>query len=54
MMETAQRPCRIRASNCRKQEFWKPRTRPGMFEGIGKEGLEWLVNAGKQSVSPLR
>ena len=22
--------------------IWKPRTRPGTFEGIGKEGLEWL------------
>lgn len=22
--------------------IWKPRTRPGGFEGIGKEGLEWL------------
>jgi len=22
--------------------IWKPRTRPGSFEGIGKEGLEWL------------
>ncbi len=22
--------------------IWKPRTKPGGFEGIGKEGLEWL------------
>ena len=22
--------------------IWKPRTRPGCFEGIGSEGLEWL------------
>lgn len=22
--------------------IWKPRTRPGAFEGIGSEGLEWL------------
>ncbi|MDD4638138.1 MAG: 3-deoxy-7-phosphoheptulonate synthase, partial [Bacteroidales bacterium] len=22
--------------------IWKPRTRPNQFEGIGKEGLEWL------------
>lgn len=22
--------------------IWKPRTRPGSFEGIGEEGLEWL------------
>ncbi|MDH5602691.1 MAG: bifunctional 3-deoxy-7-phosphoheptulonate synthase/chorismate mutase type II [Cyclobacteriaceae bacterium] len=22
--------------------IWKPRTRPGSFEGVGKKGLEWL------------
>lgn len=22
--------------------IWKPRTRPGSFEGVGKEGLQWL------------
>lgn len=22
--------------------IWKPRTRPGMFEGVGAEGLKWL------------
>jgi chorismate mutase len=22
--------------------IWKPRTKPGMFEGVGKVGLEWL------------
>jgi chorismate mutase len=22
--------------------IWKPRTRPGMFEGVGEEGLDWL------------
>ena len=22
--------------------IWKPRTRPGMFEGVGSEGLHWL------------
>ncbi|MDH5381907.1 MAG: bifunctional 3-deoxy-7-phosphoheptulonate synthase/chorismate mutase type II [Cyclobacteriaceae bacterium] len=25
--------------------IWKPRTRPGSFEGIGKKGLLWLKNA---------
>ncbi len=27
--------------------IWKPRTRPDSFEGVGEEGLPWLVNAGK-------
>lgn len=32
--------------------IWKPRTRPGMFEGIGKKGLHWLVQAGKHAGLP--
>ncbi|MFZ5552463.1 MAG: chorismate mutase [Bacteroidota bacterium] len=26
--------------------IWKPRTRPNMFEGVGKPGLQWLKTAG--------
>jgi chorismate mutase len=26
--------------------IWKPRTRPGSFQGIGEEGLRWLKDAG--------
>ena len=26
--------------------IWKPRTRPGSFEGYGSEALQWLANAG--------
>jgi len=33
--------------------IWKPRTRPGMFEGIGKEGLRWLRDAGKAIGKPV-
>jgi chorismate mutase len=25
--------------------LWKPRTRPHLFEGVGEEGLDWLVEA---------
>jgi chorismate mutase len=25
--------------------IWKPRTRPGSFEGVGEPGLQWLQNA---------
>jgi chorismate mutase len=25
--------------------LWKPRTRPGSFEGVGPEGLSWMVRA---------
>jgi len=41
VMETARR-----LQNTRTQIFragiWKPRTRPGTFEGVGVEGLKWL------------
>jgi chorismate mutase len=33
--------------------IWKPRTRPGSFEGIGSEGLKWLKDAGKQNKLPV-
>ena len=33
--------------------IWKPRTRPGSFEGIGERGLDWIVNAGKQNDLPV-
>ncbi|MFT5819421.1 MAG: chorismate mutase [Crocinitomix sp.] len=33
--------------------IWKPRTRPNSFEGIGEVGLEWLINAGKETGLPV-
>jgi chorismate mutase len=27
--------------------IWKPRTRPGSFEGIGREAIPWLIEAGQ-------
>lgn len=32
--------------------IWKPRTRPGTFEGVGEVGLEWLAEAGKRASLP--
>lgn len=29
--------------------IWKPRTKPGGFEGVGKEGLEWLKKVKEQT-----
>jgi chorismate mutase len=29
--------------------IWKPRTKPGLFEGIGEIGLEWLTTAKKET-----
>jgi chorismate mutase len=33
--------------------IWKPRTRPGSFEGIGEQALPWLVAAGKDLGLPV-
>jgi chorismate mutase len=33
--------------------IWKPRTRPGSFEGIGTKGLPWLQQARKESGLPV-
>ncbi|QQR97294.1 MAG: bifunctional 3-deoxy-7-phosphoheptulonate synthase/chorismate mutase type II [Sphingobacteriales bacterium] len=52
MMETAKRLA-DKGVDVLRAGIWKPRTRPGMFEGIGKEGLSWLVNAGKEIGKPV-
>ncbi|HEX6334354.1 MAG TPA: chorismate mutase [Flavisolibacter sp.] len=33
--------------------IWKPRTRPGSFEGVGSVGLQWLQAAKKQTGMPI-
>lgn len=33
--------------------IWKPRTMPGMFEGVGKKGLTWLQQAKKETGLPV-
>ncbi|MBN1131128.1 MAG: bifunctional 3-deoxy-7-phosphoheptulonate synthase/chorismate mutase type II [Chitinispirillaceae bacterium] len=33
--------------------IWKPRTHPGLFEGIGVRGLTWLKNAGLAAKLPV-
>jgi chorismate mutase len=33
--------------------IWKPRTRPGSFEGIGTKGLPWLQAAKKETGMPV-
>lgn len=33
--------------------IWKPRTRPGSFEGIGTKGLPWLQQAKRQTGLPV-
>jgi chorismate mutase len=33
--------------------IWKPRTRPGQYEGAGEEGLKWLAQAKKETGLPI-
>ena len=33
--------------------IWKPRTRPGQFEGAGADGLKWLVMAKEETGLPI-
>ncbi len=38
---------------CMRAGIWKPRTRPGTFEGIGTKGLPWLQQARKLTGLPV-
>lgn len=29
--------------------IWKPRTKPGLFEGVGEKGLKWMLKAKKKN-----
>ncbi len=33
--------------------IWKPRTRPGTFEGIGAQALPWIKRAGRETSLPV-
>lgn len=45
--ETARRLAGLRVDYLR-AGIWKPRTRPGSFEGIGESALPWLAEAGRR------
>lgn len=42
MLETAKELAKIEEIKIFRAGIWKPRTRPGNFEGVGEKGLEWL------------
>ena len=45
VMETATRLAATGKVDMMRAGIWKPRTRPGSFEGIGTKGLTWLQKA---------
>jgi chorismate mutase len=53
VVETAVRLAKTGKVDALRAGIWKPRTKPGMFEGIGVKGLPWLANAKKVSGLPI-
>ena len=47
VMEIAVQLARTGKVDILRAGIWKPRTKPGMFEGIGTKGLPWLLQAKK-------
>ena len=53
VLETAVRLHKTGKVDMMRAGIWKPRTRPGSFEGIGTKGLPWLQQARKMTGIPL-
>jgi chorismate mutase len=53
VIETAQRLAATGKIDMLRAGIWKPRTRPGTFEGVGTKGLAWLQQARKLTGLPL-
>lgn len=52
LVQTAQRLAATGKINMLRAGIWKPRTKPGMFEGVGAKGLPWLQQAKKLTGLP--
>ena len=53
VMETARELANIPQVAAFRCGLWKPRTRPGDFEGMGEKGLEWLRKAKLETGLPI-
>ena len=53
VMQTATRLAATGKVDIMRAGIWKPRTRPGSFEGIGTKGLPWLQQAKKTTGIPV-
>src|SRR5215467_5528444 len=53
VIETAVRLHKTGKVDLMRAGIWKPRTRPGSFEGIGTKGLPWLQQAKKLTGLPV-
>ena len=52
VLETAQQLAATGKVDLLRAGIWKPRTRPGSFEGVGVKGLPWLLQAKKATGLP--
>lgn len=53
VMQTAVRLKKTGKVDALRAGIWKPRTRPGSFEGVGTKGLNWLTQARKITGLPV-
>jgi chorismate mutase len=53
VLETARRIAKTGKVDMLRAGIWKPRTRPGSFEGIGTKGLPWLQKAKEETGLPV-
>src|SRR6476620_5429403 len=53
VLETASRLAKTGKVDMLRAGIWKPRTRPGSFEGIGTKGLPWMQQAKKLTGMPV-
>jgi chorismate mutase len=53
VLETATRLAATGKVDMLRAGIWKPRTRPGSFEGIGTKGLPWLQRAKELTGLPV-
>lgn len=53
MVATARQIAATGKAHAIRAGIWKPRTRPGQYEGAGEEGLKWLIQAKKETGLPV-
>lgn len=53
MLATARQVAATGKVHALRAGIWKPRTRPGQYEGAGEVGLEWLMKAKKETGLPV-
>jgi len=53
LMETAINIAKTGKADMLRAGIWKPRTRPGTFEGVGAEGLKWMEQAREETGLPV-